>query len=101
MFKSIKTTSPHEVNLRTERIRNSGAQLFVPCLDFWWTRAPRRNMYLAKKILRIRAPSRVPEMNLSYLQKMPIYCPSGEYKLLIRFFLKYCATQSLFSHTIF
>ena len=31
----------------------------------------------------------LPEMNLSYLQKMPIYYPSGKYKLSNCFFLDY------------
>ena len=32
VFISVKTTSPHERNLRAERIKNSAAQFFcVPC----------------------------------------------------------------------
>ena len=37
-------------------------------------------------------PNRVPEMSLNYLQNIPIYCPSGKYKILIYRFLEYCYT---------
>ena len=34
-------------------------------------------------------PNCVPETSHSYLQYIPIYYPSGKYKLSIRFFLEY------------
>ena len=35
-------------------------------------------------------PNRLSQTNLSYSLNMPIYFPSGIYKLLIRSFLEYC-----------
>ena len=44
----MKTTSPHEGNLRDERIKNSGAQFFLCVLlsvTLGVTRGPRRNVH--------------------------------------------------------
>ena len=39
-------------------------------------------------------------MGLSYLQNIPIYYPSGKYKLSIRSFLEYYYTTIIFVHDI-
>ena len=76
MFKSIKTTSPYEGNLKAERIRNSGAKLLcVPRLDLslrapqmeeTYTSLPQHNCF------RNYEQNCVPQMSLSYLKNVTL-----------------------------
>ena len=100
MFISIKATRPHEGNLNARRIGNSRTQFFcMSSWDFWYTRAQGKKLAPLDTFLRDHEPNRVSEMNLNYLQNMPIYHLSRKYKLLIRSFLEYCYTV-VFVHDI-
>ena len=64
MFIPKKTTSPHQGNLRAERIRSSGAKCLVEISGA--TLAPRSNVDLGKLSLEImKQRNCVPEMSLS------------------------------------
>ena len=97
MLISIKATSSHEGNFRTERIRNSGAQFFVCLVEtFGATRASRRNVHLVPLFSEImNQANRVPKMSFSCANLLP----SREIKLTFVQFYS-IATQSSLS-TIF
>ena len=100
MFVSTKPTSPHEDHTRTDKIRNSCAHFL--CVSCWDIRCHACNT--KKHVLRdtsCRNPelNRVPKINLSYLQNISIFCPSGKCKLLIHSFLRYHNTIH-FMHNI-
>ena len=67
--------------------------LVYACTTTVKKRAPRDTF------VRNHEPHRLPETSRSYLQNMPIYFPSGKYKLTIRSFLEYCYTQSFWYAT--
>ena len=53
---------------------------------------------LCDTFFRNREPNRVTEINLSYLQNMLIYYPSGEYELSIHFFKEEYCYRIVFVH---
>ena len=63
-----------------ERIKNFGAQIIV-CLAETFS-APKKKHASCKTFFRNCAPYRVPNMNLSYSQNMPICYPAGKYNLM-------------------
>ena len=92
-FISVKTTSPHKDNFSAERIRNSGAQFFcVSCWDFMCHTTTMKKHAPHDTFFKNHELNRVTEISLSYIQNIPIYCPSGEYKFSVRFFLDYWYT---------
>ena len=100
MFVSTKPTSPHEDHTRTDRIRNSCAHfLCVSCWDIRCHACNTKEHVLRDTSCRNPELNRVPKINLSYLQHISIFCPSGKYKLLIRSFLRYHNTIH-FMHNI-
>ena len=105
MFIFIKTTSPYEGNLKTERVRNSGEPLFyVPCWSFRCQMCTTKKHALCdiffffknheswtKQIVYLK-------WALANLQNMTIYYPSEKYKLSICSFSEYYCYQIVFVH---
>ena len=101
MFTCLKTTSPHEGNLKLKE------------LEIWYTNFLYALLSLlehacitAKKrapldtFFRNYEPNYVPEVSLSYLQNMPIYYLLGKHTLSICSFLEYCYMAFVFVHNI-
>ena len=83
-----------------EELEILGHDFFVCLLGTFGTRVHRaKKLAPLDTFLRDHEPNRVSEMNLNYLQNMPIYHLSRKYKLLIRSFLEYCYTV-VFVHDI-
>ena len=84
-----------------EELEILGHNFFVCLLGTFGTRVHRaKKLAPLDTFLRDHEPNRVSEMNLNYLQNMPIYHLSRKYKLLIHSFLQYCYTV-VFLHDIY
>ena len=86
MIISIKITSPHEGNLRAEKIGNSCTQFF--CMPFLrllvYACATVKKREPPHAFFRNHKPNHVLEyISLGYFQNMPIYYTSAKYKLSV------------------
>ena len=81
---SIKSANTHQGSFKAQRIRSSGAYYLSDLLRLLIPR-----MYLGKTCttcLRDHKPNCVSEMCVNCSQIIPVYYPSGKYKLSIRSF---------------
>ena len=102
MFIFIKPTSPHEANLRAEKIRNSGEPLFfVPYWNFRNHMCTTKNHAPCDRLKIVKhEPNKFCTWHEPWLiyKTGQIYHPSGKYTLSICSFSEYFCYKIVFAH---